>query len=399
MTPAIRNTQRNTASLKLCWLTILMATALITGCSSMPSAGPSKKQVEAAGSQSAIDGVQIIDVTEPVARQLLALKTQRLFSEVFGTTPGAALQIGAGDTVEVSVWEAPPATLFGASGEVRASAATGASRVTTLPEQIVSTEGMISVPFVGAVRAAGRSPTDVEKEITARLKAKANQPQVLVRLLRNSSSTVTVVGDVTSSVRVPLTPRGERVLDALAAAGGVRQPVGKITLQVTRGDTVQALPLEAIITDPKQNVPLKAGDVVTALFQPLSFTALGATGKNEEVNFEAQGISLAQAMARSGGVQDARADAQGVFIFRLEKADALTWPRQPVRTTVDGRVPVIYRINLRDPATFFVSQTFQVQNKDLLYVANAPATELQKFLNVVFSIAYPITTTRDLFRN
>jgi polysaccharide export outer membrane protein len=45
---------------------------------------------------------------------------------------------------------------------------------------------------------------------------------------------------------------------------------------------------------------LQAGDVITSLFQPLHGT--WATGKNEELNFEAQGISLAQALARAGGL-------------------------------------------------------------------------------------------------
>ncbi|KAJ3472924.1 hypothetical protein NLI96_g13199 [Meripilus lineatus] len=195
-----------------------------------------------------------------------------------------------------------------------------------------------------------------------------------------------------------LTPRGERLLDALASAGGVRQPIDKITLQVTRGSAVASLPLDVVIRDPRQNVPLQAGDVVTALFQPFSFTALGATGKNQEVNFEAQGITLAQALARSGGLEDTRSDARGVFIFRLENADALRWPTSPVRTTADGRVPVIYRIDLKDPNAFFVAQSFVMDNKDVLYVSNAPVTEIQKVLNLVFSVAYPVVTGVQTFR-
>ena len=163
-----------------------------------------------------------------------------------------------------------------------------------------------------------------------------------------------------------------------------------MTIQLTRGENVFAMPLDSIIRDPKQNVMLSRGDVVTAMFQPLSFSALGATGKNEEINFEAQGISLAQALARTGGLRDERSDPQGVFIFRFEPANALAWPKQPLMTTADGKVAVIYRIDLRDPASFFVAQTFQMNHKDLLYVSNAPVAELQKFLNVVFSVAYPL---------
>ena len=149
------------------------------------------------------------------------------------------------------------------------------------------------------------------------------------------------------------------------------------------------MPLDTIIRDPRQNVSLIRGDVVTALYQTNSFNALGATGKNEEIPFEAQGISLAQALARSGGLQDSRSDARGVFIFRFEPKAALKWAAEPA-TTADDRVPVVYRIDLKNPNSFFVMQGFAINDKDLLYVSNAPAAELQKFLNVVFSVAYPL---------
>jgi polysaccharide export outer membrane protein len=138
--------------------------------------------------------------------------------------------------------------------------------------------------------------------------------------------------------------------------------------------------------------------VITALFQPLSFTALGATGKNEEIPFEAQGITLAQALGRAGGLLDNRSNPQGIFLFRLEAEGALDWPRKPAATTPDGLVPVVYRIDLKDPASYFVMQGFPVLNKDVLYVSNAPAAELQKFLNVVFTIAYPVISTIQLTR-
>jgi polysaccharide export outer membrane protein len=69
-----------------------------------------------------------------------------------------------------------------------------------------------------------------------------------------------------------------------------------------------------------------------------------------------------------------------------------------VRTTADGKVPVVYRINLRDPNSFFVAQSFMIDNKDLLYVSNAPIAEVQKFLNVVFSVVYPVVTGVQMFR-
>jgi polysaccharide export outer membrane protein len=342
-----------------------------------------------------VTGIQVVDVTDPVARRLKAKRSYQLFSDMLPPLQDATFRIGAGDVLEVALWEAPPATLFGSSvSDLRYGAAT--TRQYSFPEQMVSSEGTITIPFVGPLKAAGRTLQQIEADIEKGLQGKANQPQVLVRLLRNVTSNVTLVGEVGASTRMPLTPKGERLLDALASAGGVRQPVNKITLQLTRGEKVFAMPLDTIIRDPRQNILLQPGDVVTALFQPLSFTTLGATGKNEEVNFETNGISLAQALARSGGLQDARADAQGVFIFRFEEVDALEWPTKPVVTTPDNRVPVVYRMNLRDPASFLVAQNFPISNKDVLYVSNAPASELQKFLNIMMSSMYPALSVFNL---
>jgi len=359
---------------------------VVAGCGSLPSSGPSLSEVSEAQKSDALP-IQVVDVDQDLARRSLAAERRARFAEVFAGGRQPDYRVGAGDMLEVSIWEAPPAALFGSVAiDPRVGPAT--TRMTAFPEQMISPQGTISVPFAGAVPVAGKSPQEIEAEIAHRLKGKANQPQVLVRVTRNASSNVTVVGEVAQSLRMPLTAKGERLLDAIAAAGGVRQPVGRMTVQITRGETVQAMALDAVILDPRQNIILQPGDVVTALYQPLSFTALGATGKNEEIAFEAQGITLAQALARAGGVQDARADASGVFIFRFEEPAMLAAADNNVPTTPDGRIPVVYRLDLKDPRSFLVAQGFRMRNKDVVYVANAPAAELQKFLNILTAVVF-----------
>lgn len=377
---------------------LLGLVTLLSGCNGlMPSAGPTRQEVIAVKAQPGSEAIQVVRVTDDIARSLLARRNPLSFSEELGDTRQDTQSIGLGDTIELTIWEAPPASLFGGGSiDPRSASGISTSRPNALPEQVVNSEGTISVPFAGTITVAGRSPHQVEVDVVSRLKGKANQPQVLVRVLRNPSTNVTVLGDVASSVRFPLSARTERVLDALAAAGGTRNPTNKTTVQITRGQRVVSLPLETLIRDPRQNVSLKAGDVVTALYQPFSFIALGASGKNEEVNFEGPGISLAQAMGRMGGLQDNRADPQGVFIFRFEEPGALDWPRQPVLSNAAGKVPVIYTVDMKDPNSFFVMQTFAIRNADLIYVSNAPVAEFQKFANVVFSVAFPVLNTIQL---
>lgn len=381
---------KNTGGVKDLFLALLLLPGL-TACSGfLPAAGPLSSEIVDAEQRT--PAIQLVDITDGVTRTLLANQKLSLFSETFSERSGEenSSKVGAGDVLEVSIWEAPPAALFGSSlSDLRSG--TTSTRASSLPEQMVSHEGTITIPFGGDIQAAGRTIKQIEADIVLGLKGKANQPQVLVRRTRNVSSNVTVVGEVASSLRMPLTPQGERLLDVLAAAGGVRHPVSKMTLQITRGNQVQALPLETIIGDPRQNIRMLPGDVVTALNQPYSYTILGAVGKNEEISFEARGISLAQALARAGGLIDSRADSKGVFIFRFEDDTSGVWPKTTVKTP-EGKVPVVYRADLKDPATFFVAQSFPIRDKDLLFVSNAPAAELQKFLNLVMSVTYPIVT-------
>lgn len=373
------------------FLAISIALTLV-GCASSPawlaSSGPNVEQVV---EQEKIDSpIPVLEVNDEIARRVMAAQRTDSFAESLSTKLPPGYVVGAGDVLEVSVWEAPPAVLFGAVAIDPRSGAS-AAHATTFPEQIVNAKGVINVPFAGSVQVAGRTPQGIEADLVQRLRSKANQPQVLVRVIRNATSVVTVIGEVTTSTRMPLTAMGERLLDAVAAAGGVRQPVGKITIQLSRKDKVSSMPLERVIQDPRQNVYLQPGDVVTALYQPLSFTVLGATGSNQEINFEAQGITLAQALARSGGIQDARADARGVFIFRFEDPDALKMGEKPYPRTPEGKVPLVYQVDLKDPRSFLVAQNFPVKNKDVLYVANAPAAELQKFLNILASSIFIVS--------
>jgi len=369
----------------------------LAACASVGASGPSTKAIYNAGKGGVgTTDIKIVEVTDTTASQVLAAGRSALFSEALGDAPAAGTVIGYGDVLEVTIWEAPPAVLFGSNATLGATGtnavvagAAGTAYKASVPELMVDDSGQIRIPFAGSIEAAGLTPKQVERDIVRRLSRKAHDPQVAVRIVHNASANVTVVGEVASSQRVPLTPRGERLLDVLAAAGGVKQPVGKTTIQVSRGRHVVSLPLEKVIDDPIQNIRLRADDVVTALYQPFSFTSLGATGTSAEIPFEGTGLTLAQALGRVGGLREDRANIRGVFIFRLEDAAALDPAvAATARRTPDGRIPVIYRVDLHNPATLFIAQRFPIRDKDVLYVSNAPLSDLQRFVGLLSSLAF-----------
>lgn len=374
------------------WFAMAVAVSAISlsGCSSLGASGPSSGAVANAPQR---DGrVRAIALNEAVVRSVVAAENRDTFASKLGNVGQRHGLIGAGDVLDISIWEAPPAVLFSnGAGSSVGTAAPSVAQGANFPSQMVDADGAISIPFVGSVRAVGRAPDDVAREIQRRLQGKAHDPQVLVRIGTNKGAGVTVVGDVASSRNVPLTTRNERLLDALAEAGGVRQPVDKVLIQVTRDNIVVTRPLGAIIRDPRENVPLMSNDVITALYQPYSFQALGALGANAEVPFEGTGISLAQAIARVGGLQDNRANIKGIFIFRFEDPAALPPDvRLGAPLTPEGKVPVIYRVDMSNPSTFFVMQTFPMRDKDIIYVSNAPLVDFQKFAGLVSQMAFSV---------
>jgi polysaccharide biosynthesis/export protein len=379
-------------------LALLGAAVFATSaCSFAPSGGPSARAVKKladVGSTSVNGDIKIIQVTDAVARRVIASERNTNFADTIGDGIPVGSAIGRGDVLDIAVWEAPPAALFGpGGGDLRIGSSGATARGTNLPEQMVDSDGRVTMPFVGSVQAAGRTPQQVAQTIKQRLIGMAHDPQVIVRTVRNATTNVTVVGDVANSARVPLTARGERLLEVLATVGGVKQPINKMTIQITRGERMASMPLEGIIKDPRQNIRLQPDDVVTALYQPYSFTALGAAGRNEELPFEGTGISLSQALGRIAGLQDNRANTRGVFIFRLENPEAVDPAlRINARLTPDGKLPVIYNIDVSDPGIFFVAQGFPIKNKDVLYISNAPLADIQKFISVIYSTILPVAT-------
>lgn len=368
--------------------------AALCSCSFLPSSGPSTLGVTSLSQQSvssATPEVSVVDMNAQVAQNLYHQKINQSFS-LWGQNSSAYGSVQAGDVLEVMLWEAPPAVLFG--GTLAATGGGGAYQL-KLPDQMVDKQGNISIPFAGRLHVQGKTLLEIQQMIVDRLAKKANQPQAMVRLAQNNTATVSVVR-AGNSIRMPLTAAGERVLDAVAAVGGSTANVQDTNVQLTRGNEVRTMALEELVANPRQNILLKKGDIVTMITNPYTFTALGAVGRSQEIGFSARGLSLAEAVGRMGGLQDQRADARGVFVFRYTKlldlpnTEQVKWEAKGY--SGEAEIPVVYRVNLADANSLFWMQRFPIRNKDVVYVSNAPLAEMQKFLQFVLS-----PTTRSIY--
>ncbi|TXI03065.1 MAG: polysaccharide export protein [Rhizobium sp.] len=367
-------------SLKFGLLCVLAC--VLTGCA-LPEAGPKASRILEEAAARAMPPFALVDVTS-AAMVRSAARPEASLAAYFGEgarDPG--LRIAVGDVVSVGLWEAPPGSLFGtASNSTGQQQASGSAVM--IPPQTINSDGTISIPYVGRIPAAGRTPASVERAVVSGLAGKAVQPQALVTVQQSASNTVTVTGEVTGGARVALSPAGDRVLDAIAAAGGLRAGVNDSVVYLTRGRRTMHLPFTTIVQNPRENIRLRPEDVVTVVREPNTYTILGAAGQNGEVPFNVQHLTMANAVARAGGLQDARADVSGVFLFRYEPQDVarrIVAPNNPLLRR-GGPVPVVYRFNLKNGSTLLAMQNFEIQPRDIVYISNASSIDIQKFMGL-----------------
>jgi polysaccharide export outer membrane protein len=363
---------------------------VMAGCSALPTAGPTASDLRDQEVKDNQTQFVLVNIDDNVVAALLAEPGEsfRARFKKYGLPPQP--KIGVGDGVVVSIWEAAGGGLFSASPTEHVSAG---SRSVTIPEQIVSRDGAISVPFAGRVPIAGRLPVEVQRTIEERLAGKAIEPQVIVTLTKSLSNSATVTGEVVAGARVPLSLKGDRLLDLIAAVGGARVPVYETFVRLSRDGVTATIPMEALVSNPAENIYAQAGDVLTLVRLPQSFTAFGATGANAQLQFSSEKMTLVEALAKAGGLQDLRSDPAGVFLFRFEPPKIVNaLGRTQLRTGPDGSSPVVYRLDLRDAKSYFLAQRFPLQDKDIVYVANADLNELQKFFSLLNTLTGPVIT-------
>jgi polysaccharide export outer membrane protein len=385
----------------------ISAALLTAGCGTllMPAAGPNSLVVR---SQVAWNGPPygLVKLTPAVIQTLEEYGPQTLSATFGDTRPPPEIKFGIGDVVSVTIFEAAAGGLF-----IPSEAGVRPGNFVTLPNQPIDTKGFISVPYAGLVPAAGKTPSEVQQLIVDRIKNRAIEPQVVVALVTQNTSLITVVGEINTSFtsttgRIPAQPAGEHLLDVITRAGGLRDQGQDTWVVLERNGHRAAVPFGALVYEPGNNIWAWPGDTIDLYKEPQTFLAFGATGQQGEFQFSAGSqssawrMTLAESVATAGGLLDLQADPGSVFLYRRE-------PRELAErlgvdcSKMDGpTVPVVYSVSFADPAGYFLATRFQMRNKDVLFAANAQSVEIDKFanfLNTVISVPNNVAVTGTNF--
>lgn len=288
--------------------------------------------------------------------------------------------VGPRDILIITVWEHPELTNpfgnagasiggIGASsgvGTVGGSASGGTiGTVGGTGGNVVGEDGTFFYPYVGIVKAAGRTVEDIRTEVTEKLSEYIERVQLDVRVNSYRSQRVYVVGEVNlpgiqTLKDIPLT-----VLEAINNAGGVNSQTADLrNVTLTREGKTYGINLLALYEggDITQNVLLKHGDVLNVADNQFNKifvfgeTTVGGTGsgRSRSVLMNKGRMTLTEALSEAGGVNQDTADAARIFIFRggLNK-------------------PQIFHLDAKSPDAFLLAEHFPLEPHDVLYVDRA----------------------------
>jgi len=242
--------------------------------------------------------------------------------------------------------------------------------------------GYIQVPFVGRLRAAGHTAGELQAMIQSGLRGMSQDPQVMVSIEQSITNSVILAGEVTRPGRLVLATNRESLIDAIALAGGYRGSAKDAVARVQRDGQSFEIRLSDLLDMPQQDFQIAPGDRITLVSRPQSFSVLGAPNKSEEIDFPRGKLSLAEAVALAGGANPNAGDAAAVFVFRY------------VPQANGTEQPTVYHLNMMRPGAYLLSQRFAMRDRDVLYVGNARANQLTKFVQLLSQLFVPVATAR-----
>ena len=301
-------------------------------------------------------------------RQQRELRTDQHIAHLVVPLP-PPYKIGSGDILAIVVWDHPELAGHGltAAGQSAADSATPAA---PSPGFVVDHEGHIQFPYAGVLNVAGLTEEQARSLLTKRLARYIAQPNVTLRVQAYRSKRVYIDGEVKSPGLQAINDIPMTLMEALNRAGGLLPSADQSRIVLERGEQRFQIDLRRLVQrgiNPG-SVMLAPGDVVRVHSRDESKVFVsGEVVAPKALTMHNGRLSLNEALGEAGGISPLSGDARQVYV---------------VRRAVDGTR--VYQLDARKSGALAMAEAFELQPKDLVYVAASPLANWHRNLSMLF---------------
>ena len=344
---------------------LLIGLLVLGGCSLVPGTHISTSNLDDYSDDQNL-GVDLVPITSALVSEMKAssgLVDSQFDANLQQQIKQYAYQVGVGDVLNITVWDHPELTI--PAGQFRSAGETG---------NVVHPDGTIFYPYVGKVPVEGKHVTQIRDLVTQKLGKYIEAPQIDVSVAAYRSQKVFVSGAVMQPANLPITNVPLTLLDALNACGGMSPDADwrsvVLTTKTNNGADKEVLDLYALYQqgDMSQNRLLGPNDIVhVPRNDGLKVFVMGDVVKADTQRIDRSGLTLAEALNNSGGINQASASAKGIFVLRASEAE--------------DKLVDVYQLDASVGSLLVLSTQFELQPLDIVYVTSAPMARWNKVIS------------------
>ena len=333
----------------------------------------------------------LVEVNRQIAETVSNASLTKTTASFISDTRAAPVTIGSGDILDIAIISTSENGFIDFS-----QSSVSPVSATPLPPQQVGSDGNVNVPPVGRVRASGQTIQQFETFLARKLGEVLVNPSVIVNLTDRRSARVSVLGAVNAPGAFSINQESTHLIDVLTLAGGPTERPGDLIVTMSRKGQEASVGLGQLLANPRYNVHLRPSDVINVELSRKRYTVMGASNSNVTQDFSRSTFSLADALARAGGLANRRADKRGVFLFREAPRALIVDLGADVSSIQTLLVPTIFQFDMSEPTSLFTISKFQIESDDVIYISDSATEEVNAAIGAITAfIPAPVEYVRD----